>query len=68
MLARKPNGRKSLIDYILLRNARGIRNIERQVFVMREKVMGNYLDLSDHYGIEASIQFDIPGSLALSQQ
>lgn len=68
MLARKPNGRKSLIDFILLRNARGIRNIERQVFVMREKVMGNYLDLSDHYGIEASIQFDIPGSLALSQQ
>jgi len=65
-LAQRENGRKSLIDYILLRNSKAIRNIVRQVFVMKEQIRNNVSDLSDHYGIEAFVHFDNPSSLALS--
>lgn len=65
-LAQKENGRKSLIDYILVRNAKAIRNIVRQVFVLKESKEDIFSDLSDHYGIEAFVHFDNPSSLALS--
>ena len=65
-LAQKENGKKSLIDYILVRNAMAIRNIERKVFVMRERIKNNLSDLSDHYGIEANVHFDYSSSLAFS--
>jgi sphingomyelin phosphodiesterase len=65
-LAQKVNGRKSLIDYILLRNSKAIRNIVRQVFVLKEQTSDKISDLSDHYGIEAFVHFDTPSILALS--
>jgi len=67
-LAQKQNGKKSLIDYILVRNAKAIRNIERKVFVLKEYTKDNFSDLSDHYGIEAFVHFDNLSSLALSQR
>jgi endonuclease/exonuclease/phosphatase family metal-dependent hydrolase len=66
-LAQKEHGRKSLIDYILVRNAKAIRNIVRQVFVLKENKENIFSDLSDHYGIEAFVHFDNPTSLALSR-
>jgi len=65
-LAHKENGKKSLIDYVLVRNAKAIRNIERKVFVLKEHTKDNFSDLSDHYGIEASIHFENATSLAFS--
>jgi len=65
-LAQRENGRKSLIDYILVRNAKAIRNIVRQVFVLKEIKMDILSDLSDHYGIEAFVHFDNSSSVALS--
>jgi endonuclease/exonuclease/phosphatase family metal-dependent hydrolase len=65
-LAQKDHGRKSLIDYILVRNAKTIRNIVRQVFVLKDQTKDNFSDLSDHYGIEAFIHFENSSSLALS--
>ncbi len=66
-LAQKENGRKSLIDYILVRNAKAIRKIERYVFVLKDHLKNNYSDLSDHYGIEADVNFDNRPYLALSR-
>ncbi len=66
-LAQKANGKKSLIDYILVRNAKSIRNIVRQVFVLKERQEDILSDLSDHYGIEAFVRFENPTNLALSQ-
>jgi len=66
-LARKENGKKSLIDYILVRNANTIRNIKRQIFVLREHKLDNISDLSDHYGIEALVYFENTTSLAFSR-
>ena len=57
-LAQKENGKKSLIDYILVRNAKTIRNIERKVFILKDRIKDNLSDLSDHYGIEANVHFD----------
>jgi sphingomyelin phosphodiesterase len=65
-LAQKENGKKSLIDYILVRNAKAIRNIDRKVFVLKERSKDIFSDLSDHYGIEANVQFDYTSSLVLS--
>jgi len=65
-LAQKVNGKKSLIDYILVRNAKAIRNIVRQVFVLKDQIKEDVFDLSDHYGIEAFVHFDYPSSLALT--
>lgn len=66
-LAQKENGKKSLIDYILVRNSKAIRNIERQVIILKESTTHSFSDLSDHYGIEANVQFNDNSSLALSQ-
>ena len=65
-LARKENGKKSLIDYILVRNAKAISKIERKVFVLKERIKDVFSDLSDHYGIEANVHFHFPSSLAFS--
>ncbi len=65
-LARKENGEKQLIDYVLARNASAIKNIKRQVVVMKGLIRDMVSDLSDHYGIEAIIHFDTPSNVALS--
>lgn len=58
-LAQKENGKKQLIDYVLVRNAKAIKEIRRQVFVLKEQIRNLVSDLSDHYGIEAVIRFDL---------
>jgi endonuclease/exonuclease/phosphatase family metal-dependent hydrolase len=66
-LARKENGKKRLIDYVLIRNSKVIKDINRRVLVLREYQKNIASDLSDHYGIEAFIHFDssIPPVLTL---
>lgn len=53
-LARKPNGKKRLIDYVLVRNSKIIREIKRKISVIRKSEKE---DLSDHYGMEAFFSF-----------
>jgi endonuclease/exonuclease/phosphatase family metal-dependent hydrolase len=56
-LAKRPNGRKQLIDYILVRNGRLIESIRRRVSIFHGYNNDAITDLSDHYGIEATIFF-----------
>lgn len=56
-LAWKANGKKQLIDYILVRNSPLINFIQRKVSVFREYIDNNCIELSDHYAIEATIAF-----------
>ena len=65
-LAQKENGKKLLIDYVLIRNTKSIKEIERHVCVMKDRIKNIDSDLSDHYGIEATIQFNILAPLAQS--
>jgi len=65
-LAQKENGEKQLIDYVLVRNPVAIKDIERQVIVLKGYVSDIFSDLSDHYGIEATINFSISTPLSLS--
>jgi len=65
-LAHKENGNKQLIDYVLVRNTNAINDIERQVFVLKGCIRDVDSDLSDHYGIEATVNFNIPPPVSLS--
>jgi len=56
-LAKRENGRKQLIDYILVRNSHLIQNIRRRVSVFHGTNNNVNTDLSDHYAIEAVIDF-----------
>jgi len=56
-LAKRPDGKKQLIDYILVRNSRLIESIRRRVSIFQGLHKDVITDLSDHYGIEASIFF-----------
>ena len=56
-LAQKKNGKRQLIDYVLIRNNKAIKAIERKVTAIKNRVQDIYSDLSDHYGIEAIIRF-----------
>jgi endonuclease/exonuclease/phosphatase family metal-dependent hydrolase len=56
-LAKRPDGKKQLIDYILVRNSRLIESIRRRVSIFHGYNNDVITDLSDHYGIEASIFF-----------
>ena len=60
ILAKKQNGKKQLIDYVLVRNSKLIKNIKRKISVFREYKNNVLLELSDHYGIEASVNFKLP--------
>lgn len=57
-LAYRKNGKKQLIDYILIRNSKSINNIDRKVSVFKNHLKDLISDLSDHYGIEATIHFN----------
>ena len=57
-LAFKKNGKKQLIDYVLVRNNKSICAIDRKVSVFKNHVKDLVSDLSDHYGIEATIHFN----------
>jgi len=56
-LAKRPDGKKQLIDYILVRNSRLIESIRRRVSIFHGYNNDVITDLSDHYGIEATIFF-----------
>lgn len=56
-LARKTNGKSRLIDYILVRNANLFKSITRKVRVFNGFQNNKTFSLSDHYGIEAIIDF-----------
>jgi endonuclease/exonuclease/phosphatase family metal-dependent hydrolase len=57
-LARKINGKSRLIDYILVRKAHLFKSITRKVRVFNEIQKSKTFSLSDHYGIEAIIDFN----------
>ena len=57
-LAYRKNGKKQLIDYVLVRNNNSIKDIDRKVSVFKNHLKGLVSDLSDHYGIEATIHFN----------
>lgn len=54
-LLRKPEGRKKLIDYILLRNDELVLRIERKIRAFQRMVGEELHHLSDHYALEAEI-------------
>jgi endonuclease/exonuclease/phosphatase family metal-dependent hydrolase len=57
-LARKANGKSRLIDYILVRNINLFKSITRKVRVFNGVQNNKVFSLSDHYGIEAIIDFN----------
>jgi sphingomyelin phosphodiesterase len=59
-LAKRDNGKKMLIDYVLVRNTDYISAIRRRISVFKEFLNDSENDLSDHYGIEARISFELP--------
>jgi len=59
-LARNAMGKKSLIDYILVRNEKWIDHIERKVQTFYTKIGSRSSNLSDHYAMEANINFNTP--------
>ncbi len=66
MLAKKQNGKKQLIDYVLVRNSKLIKNIQRKISVIRQYRNNILLELSDHYAVEATLNFepsDLVGAL-----
>ena len=65
-LAQKESGEKQLIDYVLVRNSEAIKDIERQVFLLKGCIREIDSDLSDHYGIEATVNFTISPPVSLS--
>ncbi len=65
-LAFKKNGKKQLIDYVLVRNSKSIRDIDRKVSALKNNARDIISDLSDHYGIEAIIHFNNPPAEALT--
>jgi endonuclease/exonuclease/phosphatase family metal-dependent hydrolase len=54
-LLRKPEGRKKLIDYFLLRNGEFIHRIERKIRAFQRMVGEELHHLSDHHALEAEI-------------
>ncbi len=56
-LAKRVNGRKQMIDYVLIRNSKFFRSIKRKIAVRRAPEHHKYKDLSDHYGVEALLEF-----------
>ena len=59
-LARTAMGKKSVIDYILVRNEQWIKHIERKVQTFYAKIGIKSSNLSDHYAMEANINFNAP--------
>ena len=57
-LARNATGKKSVIDYILVRNEQWIGHIERKVQTFYTKIGRRSSNLSDHYAMEANINFN----------
>lgn len=56
-LAKKPNGKGEIIDYILTRNTHLIDNIQRKVLEFYHSEPRYKTHLSDHYAMEATVRF-----------
>ena len=56
-LAKIPNGKKRIIDYVLVRNGELIHNVERKVQTFFSRVGGRTSNLSDHYAMEINVNF-----------
>ena len=56
-LAKMPNGRRKVIDYVLVRNENLIQNVERRVLTFLDHVGGRVTNLSDHYAMEFHVNF-----------
>ena len=56
-LARIPNGKMRIIDYILIRDSQHLETIERKIHPFFNSVGNEHHFLSDHYAMEASINF-----------
>jgi len=59
-LARNNEGKKKVIDYILVRNEQWIDRIERKVQTFYARIGHTSSNLSDHYAMEAVIHFNEP--------
>lgn len=57
-LAKIMNGKRRVIDYVLVRNGQLIRKIERKVQTFLAKINGSESHLSDHYGMELNVSFN----------
>jgi endonuclease/exonuclease/phosphatase family metal-dependent hydrolase len=62
-LAKRPNGKKQMIDYVLVRNSKFFQSIRRKIAVHRAPAHPKYKDLSDHYGVEAIFEFAVSHDL-----
>lgn len=56
-LAYKPNGKRRILDYALVRNAEIIESIERKVQTFLTGVGDGESNLSDHYAMEVNVSF-----------
>jgi len=56
-LAKRENGKKHLIDYVLIHNSHLIEYIQRKISIFRQYVGNKCTELSDHYAIEATVRF-----------
>ncbi len=62
-LAKRTDGRKQMIDYVLVRNSKLFRSVNRKVAIRRAPAHHKYKDLSDHYGVEAILEFTRPNTV-----
>jgi len=58
-LARNANGKRRIIDYVLVRNGELIHKIERKVQTFLSKINGFETNLSDHYAMEFVVNFNV---------
>lgn len=56
-LAKSENGRQEVLDYILTRNSDIIATMQRKVLEFYTTKTGHKAHLSDHYALEATLQF-----------
>lgn len=56
-LAKIPHGKSMVIDYVLVRNAALIHNVERKVQTFLGHIGGRTTNLSDHYAMEFHVDF-----------
>jgi len=56
-LAFRPNGKRRIIDYALVRNASIIERVERKVETFLSGIGEGETNLSDHYAMEFNVNF-----------
>ena len=66
-LARNTNGKRRIIDYVLVRNGALINKIERKVQTFFTFVGGVESNLSDHYAMEFKVSFSVQTDETIAQ-